>query len=155
MSILISQVLSARHAEDGAVAISALKAASVRMPDREACAGVLTDAMNKASAEQQAAILEILAAVGGTNALHAVGQAAESPEESLRDVGSRLLGEWMTIDAAPVLLELAKRRPADKYQTRALRGYIRIADNSICRRKSATRCVSPRSAWRKNRPRSD
>jgi hypothetical protein len=36
-----------------------------------------------------------------------------------------LLGEWMTEDAAPVLLDLAKT--ADRYQIRALRGYIRIA----------------------------
>jgi hypothetical protein len=33
----------------------------------------------------------------------------------------------MTIDAAPVLLNLATSGPADKYQGRALRGYIRIA----------------------------
>ena len=33
----------------------------------------------------------------------------------------------MTIDAAPVLLDLAKSSPSDKYRVRALRGYIRIA----------------------------
>ena len=33
----------------------------------------------------------------------------------------------MTVDAAPVLLDLAKTAPSDKYQVRALRGYIRLA----------------------------
>ena len=33
----------------------------------------------------------------------------------------------MTIDAAPVLLDLAKNGPADKFQVRAMKGYIRIA----------------------------
>ena len=33
----------------------------------------------------------------------------------------------MTIDAAPVLLDLAKTSSSEKYRVRALRGYIRIA----------------------------
>jgi hypothetical protein len=36
------------------------------------------------------------------------------------------LGEWMTVDAAPVLLDLAKTAPEEKYKIRAMRGYIRI-----------------------------
>ena len=51
--------------------------------------------------------------------------AAKSSDPTLQDVASRLLGEWMTIDAAPVLLELAKG--TGRYQGRAYRGYIRIA----------------------------
>ena len=64
--------------------------------------------------------------MGGTNALQAVGKAAKSTDAQLQDISSRLLGEWMTEDAAPVLLELAKI-PSNPYQVRALRGYIRIA----------------------------
>jgi HEAT repeat protein len=79
------------------------------------------------SLETQTALLDILAAVGGTNALQAVKNAALSSNDQLKDVSSKLLGDWMTIDAAPVLLNLATSGPADKYQGRALRGYIRIA----------------------------
>jgi HEAT repeat protein len=127
LSVLIGQVVAPKHAEDAAVALEALKAASVRMPDREACAAELNKALEAAPAPAKKVLLEILAAVGGTQALAAVGAAAKSNDAELKDVSSRLLGEWMTADAAPVLLDLAKTGPSDKYQARALRGYVRIA----------------------------
>ena len=75
----------------------------------------------------QTALLDILASVGGTNALKAIADAGKSSESALKDASSKLLGDWMTIDAAPVLLELSTTGPADKYQVRSIRGYIRIA----------------------------
>lgn len=125
LAVLISQVVSPRHAEDAPAAQKALKTAAVRMPDREACAAQLTAALDGTSAETKSLLLETLGQVGGTKALAAVGAAAKSNDPQLQDLGSRLLGEWMTIDAAPVLLNLA--RTESKYQNRALRGYIRIA----------------------------
>jgi hypothetical protein len=70
-------------------------------------------------------LLDVIAAVGGTKALAAVGAAGKSADTALQDASTKLLGEWTTIDAAPVLLDLAKS--GGNYQTRALRGYIRIA----------------------------
>ena len=127
LSVLIDQVITPKRAEDLEVATKALKMAAVRMPDREECGSKLSSATEKASLPTKIAILEILGAVGGTKALQAIEQAAKSNDEQLKDMSSRLLGDWMTIDAAPVLLNLAKSGPADKYQVRALRGYIRIA----------------------------
>ena len=69
-------------------------------------------------------MLEILADVGGASALNTLALAAKSAEDQLQDTGSRLLGKWNSVDAAPVLLDLAKNAPAEKYQVRALRGYI-------------------------------
>jgi HEAT repeat protein len=125
LSVLIAQVVSPKDAEIAPVALLALKTAAVRMPDREACAGQLATALDRKPVPTKTVLLDILAAVGGTKALAAIGAAAKSPDPTLQDVSSRLLGEWMTIDAAPVLLDLAKT--GDKYQVRALRGYIRIA----------------------------
>jgi HEAT repeat protein len=125
LSVLISQVVAPKHAEDAAAAQKALKTACVRMPDREACAAELSAALNASPAATKTALLEILGAVGGTKALATVGAAAKSDDPQLQDSSSRLLGEWMTIDAAPVLLDLAKTD--GKYQARALRGYVRIA----------------------------
>jgi HEAT repeat protein len=125
LSVLISQVVTPTYAEDLPAAQQALKAAAVRMPDREACAAELTGALERSPAATRSALLEILGAVGGTKALATVGAAAKGSDPQLQDVGSRLLGEWMTIDAAPVLLDLAKS--SDRYQGRALRGYVRIA----------------------------
>jgi len=53
--------------------------------------------------------------------------AARSGDEALEDAATRLLGKWMTADAAPVLLSLATAEPGGKFKIRALRGYIRIA----------------------------
>jgi len=127
MDVLLTQVLKPSFVEDVEVARSALKTAAVRMPDREACAKQIAASIETSSLETQTALLDILAAVGGTNALQAVKNAALSSSDPLKDVSSKLLGDWMTIDAAPVLLNLATSGPADKYQGRALRGYIRIA----------------------------
>jgi HEAT repeat protein len=127
LSVLITLVVSPKHEEDVAEAERALKAACVRMPDREACAKELGAAMERAPGPTKIALLKILGAVGGTEALASLGAAAKSSDSELQDASSRLLGEWMTADAAPVLLDLAKTAPGEKYRVRALRGYIRIA----------------------------
>ena len=127
LSVLIDQVVAPKKSEDAEIAQKALKAASIRMADREACAKELSAAVDRVkSVPVKGTLLQILGAMGGTNALQAVGKAAKSNDAQLQDISSRLLGEWMTEDAAPVLLELAKI-PSNPYQVRALRGYIRIA----------------------------
>ena len=59
--------------------------------------------------------------------LAAVAAAGKSKDKALEDAATRLLGKWMTADAAPVLLELATPSTGCSFQTRALRGYLRIA----------------------------
>jgi hypothetical protein len=125
--VLVSQVITPKHAEDAAVAQQALKAASVRMPDREACAAELASALGRSPAATKTVLLEILADVGGTKALNTIGAAAKSNDPQLQDTGSRLLGKWNSVDAAPVLLDLAKSGPAAQFRGRALRGYIGLA----------------------------
>ena len=127
MSVLIDQVVSPKNVDDAPIAQQALKAASIRMPDREACATELAAAVDRTkSVSTKGTLLQILGAMGGPTALQTVGKAAKSSDVQLADISSRLLGEWMTEDAAPVLLDLAKI-PSNQYQVRALRGYIRIA----------------------------
>ena len=127
LPVLISQVVLPKHPEDAPIALQALKAASIRMPDREACAGELATAIERTKVvPTKISLLQILGAMGGTKALAAIGAAAKSNDAQLQDSSSRLLGEWMTEDAAPVLLDLAKI-PTNPYNIRALRGYIRIA----------------------------
>ncbi len=127
LSVLIEQVVAPKHAEDSAVAQQALKAACVRMAEREECAAELATAIDRTkSVVTKGSLLQILGAMGGPTSLQAVAKAARSKDTQLADVSSRLLGEWMTEDAGPVLLDLAKI-PSNTYQVRALRGYIRIA----------------------------
>ncbi|TWT61566.1 HEAT repeat domain-containing protein [Rubinisphaera italica] len=127
LSVLLSQVVQPGHAEDLPVAKLALKTASVRMPDREACAAELAAAMKDAPVSAQTTLLEILTDVGGSNALQTLASAAKSDEPELQDTASRLLGTWNSVAAAPVLLDLAKTAPAEKYRVRALRGYLGLA----------------------------
>jgi hypothetical protein len=97
------------------------------MADREACATKLAAALEKAPAEAKGMLLDVIGEVGGTKALETLAAAARSGEEPLEDAATRLLGKWMTADAAPVLLSLATAEPGGRFKTRALRGYIRIA----------------------------
>lgn len=127
LPVLISQATNPKHAEDAGVAQLALKTASVRMPDRDACAEVLATALDRSPAATKSILLEILGEVGGTKALKTVGAAAKSADATLQDVGSRLLGKWNSVEAAPVLFDLAKTAPREQYQVRALRGYIGLA----------------------------
>lgn len=127
LSVLVSQVVAAKNPEDAQIAQQALKAASVRMPDREACAEALSIAMGSSPATTKNTLLEILAEVGGTKALQTLATAAKSTDPDMQDTASRVLGKWNSVDASSVLLDLAKTAPEAKYQMRALRGYIGLA----------------------------
>ena len=126
LPVLIKRVVAPQDAADAEAAQQALRAACVRMPDGEACARQLVAATAQAAVPVRCSVLEILGAMGNPAALEALAAAAKSGQAELQEVASRLLGEWMTIDAAPVLLDLAKTSPEEKYQIRALRGYIRL-----------------------------
>ena len=126
LSVLISQAVSAKDAELAEAAHKALRAASVRMADRDATAAELTAAMQRAPAEVKTKLLETIGAIGGKKSLETIASALKGSNEDLKDAGSRILGEWMSVDAAPVLLDVAKDDKAGRYQVRALRGYIRL-----------------------------
>lgn len=128
LDVLIVEVVNAKNDADRETAEKALHAASIRMAKREAAAARLADAMSKASNGAKASFLRILGAMGGPTALETIAAAVKTREAELQDVGTDVLGKWMTADAAPVLLEITKNPANDKkYQVRALRGYLRIA----------------------------
>ena len=128
LSVLISQVVAPKHPDDAAVAGKALKAASVRMPDREACAAELAAALDRTSSvPTKSSLLEILAAVGGTKALATVGRAAKSSDDRTsgrRQPSARRVDDRGRRAGAARSGEDGAGR---KFQVRALRGYIRIA----------------------------
>ena len=127
LAVLISQVLNPKSLDDAQITGRALQAACVRMPDREACAAELASAMQRASVPTKTKLLAILGAMGGPKALQTIAATMKGSDDELQDAGSRVLGEWMSVDAGPVLLDLAKTASGDKYQVRAMRGYIRLA----------------------------
>ncbi len=127
LAILIERAVKPLKPEDAPAARKALLEASIRMPDRDACAEQLMAALTRADADTQVALVEVLGAVGGPKALEALAAAATQGSPALKDAASRLLGEWMSADAAPVLLDVARRVSEGRYKNRALRGYLRIA----------------------------
>lgn len=127
LPVLVQQATKPRDEADAAAALKALKTACVRMPDRDRCAATLAGALAAAPDATKIALLDIVGEVGGGRALEAVAAAARSGDEKLQDAGTRLLGGWMTADAGPVLLDLAKTMPQGKFQDRAFRGFLRVA----------------------------
>jgi HEAT repeat protein len=124
---LLTCALQPKHAGDADAASRALEAACVRMADREGTAAELFAALPQADTATKARILHILGAMGGPKALESIAAAAKEGDTQLQDAATRVLGEWMTADAAPVLLDLAQDPANKKYQVRALRGYLRLA----------------------------
>jgi HEAT repeat protein len=133
LSILITRVVKPLKPADTDAAKKALLTACVRMPDREACAKELVGAMSQAPMAAKVTFIEILGAMGGPQALGALSAAAKEGNPEMKETSSRLLGEWMTADAGPVLLDVAKTVREDKYKIRALRGYIRVAKQLAAR----------------------
>lgn len=140
MSVLVDPVVRPKHLEDTAVALEALRSASVRMPDREECAATLAAAMARSSTETKSELLEILSEVGGTKALQTLAEAANSGDPALLETSSRLLGKWNDVKAAPVLLDLAKNAASNKYKVRALRGYLGLARKFTSGKQRAEMC---------------
>ncbi len=127
LPVLIALVVKPKNADEAEVAQQALKTASIRMPDREACAEVLSKALDDSPAAAKTILLETLGDVGGNKALKAIVAAAKSDSPLLQDAGSKLLGKWNGVEDAPVLLDYAKTGPSAQYRSRALKGYIALA----------------------------
>ncbi len=126
LPVLTERLVASTSAKELAVVEMALKVACRRSVDKEACAGSLVKCLPQASQQVRCFVLELLGSVGGSTALTAVSAAALDPNEETQDVATRVLGQWLSPDAAPALLELTRELPQGKYQIRALRGCIRI-----------------------------
>jgi HEAT repeat protein len=122
---LLDQMLAMGSSPSAKPMKEALRKACQRMGDRDAASKVLLDRMTDASTAAQIELMDLLIYVGGQQALAGAQAAAEGDDKSAADAATRALGRWLTPDAAPLLLELAKSgNPA--YRVRCLRGYIRI-----------------------------
>ncbi len=124
---LIARLVNAKNDEEKAVAGQAVKDTVIRMPDENACAAKIGECMDGASAEVKVFLMERLLDISGQAALKAVVAMARSNDDAMQDNATRILGSWISADAAPELFELAKDLDNNKYKIRALRGYIRIA----------------------------
>lgn len=127
LPVLIRCVVKPRDTQDAKAAEGALRVACLRMPEREACADKVAAALPEADVAAKYRLLGALGAMGGDKALRTIAAASKESAPEIQDVTSRAMGEWMTVDAAPYLLDMARSAGDIKYKVRALRGYIRIA----------------------------
>ncbi len=104
----------------------AIRIACTRLP-QSCCAALLDEQIAKTTGDARIYLMDQLAAVGGSAALESIVKAAHSSDVELKDASTRLLGEWLTPDVAPRLMELSKSLTDDRYKSRAIRGYIRVA----------------------------
>lgn len=122
---LVDQLLATSSPDSAAPLKEALRKACQRMGDRDAASQILLDRARGASAADQIELMDLLVYVGGQQALDGLRATARGNDDAAADAATQALGRWLTPNAAPVLLELAKSGN-EKYRVRCLRGYIRI-----------------------------
>ncbi len=129
--------------QDLPIFISGLKSSNAALVEAskdalaEACATIedksaLTQAISekiqetKGAADTCLCLCQMLNVTGGAESLKVLRSAALSEDPQLQDCASNALGRTIDPEAAPILLELAKKE-GYMYGNRALRGYLRIA----------------------------
>jgi len=122
---LLDHVPTAQSEVEKNAALAAVDAACRRMPNADAIAPIVAERMQSWPEDDRPALLKVLGAVGGPKSLEIVARVADEGTPELQDAATRVLGEWMSPDAAPYLYKIAAGN--GKYKTRALRGYLRIA----------------------------
>ncbi len=104
-----------------------LRAACTRLP-REECAAAVAEIFKKETIEQQLKTLPLLKQIGGQTALNAVADACSG---QTLDKATQILGEWNTPEDGPRLAEIclaiAQQAKDNKYHSRGIRGYVRVA----------------------------
>jgi len=126
LDALLDVATGSTSAEEVDAALQALITACSRMEERDRTAEKLTAAIRRAPLTLRPRLAELFGTVPGPKALEALRDLGLKGDDSVQDAVTRVLGEWMSADAGPVLLDLAKNGGA-RYRVRALRGYIRIA----------------------------
>ena len=145
LSVLVSEVTAPKYPDDAEAARQALLAACIRMPEGDACAEQLALAMASAPATTKSTLLEIVGAMGGAKSLEIMSAAGKGDDPQLQEIVIRVLGKSLNLDAAPVLLDLAKSAPGANHQVNALRGYIRFARQFV--KADAQRVEMCQQAW--------
>ena len=125
--VLLDRLAPLTHAgEIGAIekALAGICAVSENPKD---CARKLVATLPKASPEAKPTLLRTLCVAGGADALAAVRGAVDDSNKDVHTAAIRVLCEWKTGDAAPLLLALAKTSSGQVDKILSLRGYLGMA----------------------------
>jgi HEAT repeat protein len=95
-----------------------------------ACANAVLAALPGTQGPAKLAMLRILRSIGGQRALAAVLAATTDADAATQTAALRLLCDWPDAEALPKLAQLAKSATDPVIKILALRGYVRLADQS-------------------------
>jgi HEAT repeat protein len=127
---MLDLLAKAKSPEDLEVTEQALSAVCLKAVKPDACVTQVETRLAESQPAQKCALLRVLGAVGGTNALRGVRSAVNDPNVEVHAAAIRVLGGWSTADAATDLLEVATAatNPTDKMI--CLRGYLALAGHA-------------------------
>jgi len=123
---LLDILMKLNASADISAAEQALIAVCTKTSGAPAGAERLVALLPQARPAQKSALMRVLGAIGGKDALNAVKAGTEDSNEQVRDAAIRAMAGWKTADAAPDLLRLAKTTSNQAQKTAALRGYINL-----------------------------
>ncbi|MEI6810331.1 MAG: HEAT repeat domain-containing protein, partial [bacterium] len=126
-SSLLEKIQKSRSAGDIAAMAKALSLICGGATKPEACVQKLADALSKSGPDTKLALLRVLGVTGGGDALKVVRAAVDDLNKDVHTAAIRVISEWKTGDAAPVLLDLVKRSSAPVDKILSLRGYLGMA----------------------------
>ena len=124
---LLDLLKSVDRSQDRSAVEQALAAVCTKADAPQSQAERLIRELDGAEPAQKAALIRVLAAIGGPKALEAVRVAAGSSKAEVRSAAVRALSTWKTADAAFPLLTLAKETDDPAEKTLFLRGYLNLA----------------------------
>src|SRR5579871_201305 len=125
--ILIKMLVSTQSEEIRDAAKDAVVAIGQRMGDRNRASEPVLAALPGASSSGKAALLPVLAEIGGDRALEELTQATKTDDVQVKQTAVRVLADtWGDTRPLPTLLAIAKSDPDKTLRIQALRGYLRL-----------------------------
>lgn len=122
---IIKLLLAAKTDRDRDAAASITLLMAKKM-DANAAKSPLSAALKDASVDQKAAILTILANLGGDDALALIRTSLADPDAKVQEAAIRGLANWPDPSATEDLLALAKKTDNKTYKVLTLRGLLRL-----------------------------
>jgi HEAT repeat protein len=128
---VLLNVLDSATSQQEVDAINAVLMSAVTRMKKEDATKVIESRLKGASVGQQVSIISLLKELGGKQAVEIVNGYAWGASAETKDAAIAALGSWRSpedIDLiADVCLKIAKEAKENKYKSRALKGYLRLA----------------------------
>jgi HEAT repeat protein len=102
----------------------AITSAIASSPDKAKQASLLVEQLGKVPADKKGAYFNILAGIGGKNALDAVSNAFKSGDSNTQKAALTALSQWSDASAGDVLYRVSKEANDASLKATALNGYI-------------------------------